>query len=813
MTNFLRTGLLMFLTLFFFISTTLAQTNLLNANDLSDVNIDNYSNEEIASLYQKAVASGIEESQLYSILQQRGLSQSEISKLRLRIQSITRTKGVADNRDYSDTTRVQRSRFDTATGRIPIKLLEPNSQVFGSELFSSNSLAFEPNLRIPPPPNYMLGPDDQLVISIYGFSEKKYDLRVNELGEIYIPNVGPILVSGLTLEQATAKIKNKLASTIYTAIRSGQTKVQVTLGKIRSIRVTVIGQAKKPGTFTVSSLTTLYNILYLCGGPTDMGSYRNIEVIRGKEKRKADLYDFLVYGNQRDNILLQEGDVIRIPYYSNRVSITGNVKREGKFEMLDGEKFSNLLHYCGGFTDVAFRGAVSVSRITDSVRKIIDLPSSQFASFITKGSDTYHISKLQEEYGNRVYVTGSVQRPGPYELTSGLSVGELIAKSGGTTSDAYLQSALIYRYLPNKLPAIESVNLDSILNLGQKVYLQKNDSLVINSIFYYRDKNLVTVEGKVRNPGQISWRKNLSLNDVLFEAGGITDAGDSSRIEISRRINNAKVEDANHMESKIINVNLANDGGRDILLSPFDVIIVKEKPGYTNQRVVIVNGEVISPGKYALEKSGSTIKDIISRTGGFKASADSNSITIRRFNNSALTPEERQNIFQRILNISSDSLDDNPKLRNELYNSYVLISVNLRNALENPESSDNLTLEDGDILTISRTSNLVKVSGEVYSPTLVAYKPKMNLRYYVEQAGNFMPRARKAGAFVIYPNGKTKSVKQYLFFRSYPEVIPRSEIFVPQKDRSNRNKMGATEWAVVVSALAIAGNVIVNLTK
>ena len=336
--------------------------------------------------------------------------------------------------------------------------------------------------------------------------------------------------------------------------------MQVTLGKIRSIRVTVIGQAKKPGTYTVSSLTTLYNILYLCGGPTPMGSYRDIEIIRGNQvKRTADLYDFLVNGNQTDNILLQEGDVIRIPYYKNRVTLNGNVKREGKFEMRDNETFRNLLTYSGGFTDNAFRGAVTVVRITNTEKKIIDLTADQFDTFKAAGSDKYVVGKLQEEFGNRIVISGSVLRPGQYELVPELTIKSLIEKAGGVTRDAYTKRISIFRYFNNKMPTMLSVDLDSVINQNKNVYLLKDDSVAVHSIFEFNDTSYVSVEGNVRKPGLVAWRENMSLRDLLLTAGGISEFGDSATIEISRRIRNANIDKANHNESRIFNINLTSD--------------------------------------------------------------------------------------------------------------------------------------------------------------------------------------------------------------------------------------------------------------
>ena len=807
-----RIVLFVFFTTLFCSNQLHAQTSLFDSKDLSNINIDDYSDADIISFYNKAIESGMSQSQLYKIVTDRGLPESEIIKLRSRIQQLSsqiRTQN--KNNQVSSSDSVVLHKYDSSEQYIPMQKFKNDEIIFGSELFTSNSLVFEPNLRIPAPPGYILGPDDEIIVSVYGYSEKRYDLTVNELGEVYIPNVGPINVSGLSIEKATEKIKSKLASTIYRAINTGKTNVQISLGKIRSIRVTVIGQAKKPGTYTISSLTTLYNILYLCGGPTPMGSYRDIEIIRGNQVKKiADIYDFLVNGSDKDNIILQGGDVIRIPYYKNRVTLSGNVKREGKFEMQDNETFDDLLRYCGGFTDDAYRGAVTVVRITRTEKKIIDLNADQFNRFKVNGSDKYIVRKLQDEFGNRIVISGNVIRPGQYQLTPELTLDSLIEKAGGLKRDAYTKRAIIFRYLKNKMPTTLSVDLDSLMQFKQNVYLVKDDSVSVHSIFEFEDSNYVSIEGKVRKPGIIHWRQNLTLRDLLISAGGISEFGDSSTIEISRRIRNADVDKANHSESDIFNIDLSDqtNKSRDVVLQPYDIVIVKTIPGYTPQRTVLVLGDVKSPGRYGLQKSGDKISDLLKRVGGFKASADSSSLTIRRKRESNLTVEEREKLFQRILNIDPDSLSLHPRLKDELYKSYDLISVDLTTALYNPDNSDNLVLEDGDVLTIDRSSNLVKISGEVYNPTIIPFKKNKNLKYYIEQAGSFTPYARKTGSLVIYPDGKAASVKHFLFFKSYPSVTARSEIFVPQKIKNNRQRLGVGEMALIVSALGILASVI-----
>lgn len=793
-----------------------AQKSLLDIKDLSQTNINDYSDSQLISLYNKLLESGISENQFSNLFEQKGLPVTEIAKLKDRLRAINYGKNDVQNEIKEEKSINELHPYDSIDIYSNQQKFQNDKTIFGSELFTSNSIVFEPNLHIPAPAGYILGPDDELVISIYGYSEKEYHVTVNQLGEIYIPNVGPINVNGLSIEKASDKIKSKLASTIYKAINSGATKVQITLGKIKSIRVTVIGEAKKPGTFTVSSLTTLYNILYLCGGPTPMGSYRDIQLIRSnEEKRIADLYDFLIKGNKKDNIILQEGDVIRIPYYKNRVTISGNVKREGKFEMLDSETFSDLLNYCGGFMDNAFRGTVTVIRITDTEKKIIDLKFSQYNSFKPNSSDEYIVRKLQDEFGNRIVIEGAVNRPGEYELAEGTTVKDLVEKAGGLKNDAYGKEISIFRYLSNKTPTTLSIDLDSSLQYGQQVNLQKNDSIYVHSIFDFADKNYITIEGNVRQPGIVQWRRNFTLRDLLLSVGGLTASGDSSNIEISRRMHNADIDKANHNESEVFNMNLLNISSpqSDVYLQPYDMVIVKALPGYTQQRSVLILGEVKSPGRYGLEKSGDKISDVMARTGGFKASADSTSITIRRSSKSNLTAEEKEKLFQRILNINADSLAQNSRLKNEIYKKYDLISIDLEAALSHPERPENLALEDGDVLTIERSSNLVSVSGEVYYPTIVPYKANKNLKYYVQQAGNFTSYARKTGALVIHPDGKAASVKHFLFFKSYPSVTPRSEIFVPQKNKSNKSSLSVAELALIVSSLAIIANVIINITK
>jgi protein involved in polysaccharide export with SLBB domain len=688
--------------------------------------------------------------------------------------------------------------------------------VYGAELFSKNSTVFEPNIRIATPSNYILGPDDEIIIHIYGFSEKQYILEVNKEGNIYIPGVGPLEVNGITMEQATAKIRSKLSSTIYTALTNGRTKLQVSLGKIKSIQVTVIGEANKPGTYTVSSMTTLFNLLYLCGGPSKFGTYRNIEIVRGKKAvRVVDMYDFFSKGDRSDDVLLQEHDVIRIPYCTNRVEIQGEVRRPGKFEFTQNESFETLLRYCGGLKDEAYQQNVTVYRFENKNRMVRDLFKDSFSLFLPKSGDVIYVNKMPAVFSNRLVIGGSVFIPGNYELSNGVALRQLIARAGGLLPDAYTKHISVFRYFENKLPTTASYNLDSLIANNADVFLEKDDSVHIYSIFDFREDQPVYVEGFVRNPGIFNWRDNITLADIIAEAGGIVELGDSANIEISSRNKEVDFRTNQSFESNIIALNILTDSNAgNYRLAPYDVVIVKKKPSITNQRMVIIEGEVILPGKYILKKSNDRILDILERSGGFKYTADSNYATIRRIIKSNFTFEEKERIFRRLLNNTKDTLEKNKTVFDELSKSHEIIRVNLYNLFrDGNQSSDNLILEDGDILQISKKTNIVKVFGEIYYPNIITHREDKNAKFYIRQAGNFMPTAEKDKMIVIYPNGRTSSIKKFLFFRKYPKVLPGSEIFVPQKNNKAKKGLSLAEWSVLVSSLALIGNMIISLNN
>lgn len=785
-----------------------AQGNFWEANNLSTLNVDQLSDNQILSFYNYVKETGMTESDLLQLASRKAIPQLQLIKLKDRMKKLALAgKEAAPGSGETEKT----PRFSDELLYTPIMQEEPiDSSIFGSELFSRSSTVFEPNLRIATPSSYVIGPDDELIVTVYGLSEKRYDLQVDEQGDVYVPNVGPINVNGLTIDEATALIKSKLSAGIYSSLKTGRTKMSLSLGKIKSIRVSVIGQAKKTGSFTVSSLTTLFNMLYLCGGPAANGSFRKIEVIRGNNVFKtADLYEFMLKGSQKDNILLREGDVVRIPYCEERVIISGNVRRPGKFESVANETMKDLLEHCGSFDAMAYKKSVTLFRITDNGKTTIDLPENNFGSFGIQNGDEVFVSPVRELFTNRIALFGYVHRPGYFELSTGLTVRSAVQKAGGLMPEAHLGNVSIYRYEENRVPTMMSFNLDSVIKGYADVTLQKNDSIYINSLFDFRDSLLVNVDGYVNKPTQMAWRKNLSLYDAIMEAGGIRQPGDSNRIEISRKVSRVNTSQSNQTETQTIFYSL-ND---NILLEPYDYIVVRNSPGFVTQRAVMIMGEVNFPGKYILEKSKERLSDLFKRSGGFKSSADSISITIRRKSQSALNREERERLFQRLLNINPDSIEANENLRSEIFRSYDLVSVKTAKISDNYESSDNLILEDGDIITVEKDNNLVKISGEVFYPTIITYEKNKGANHYIRQAGNFTSAANKKAVMVIYPDGRAKSVKRFLFFKNYPKITSRSEIFVPQKQERDKNKLSYGELALIVTSMGILANLIIALFK
>ncbi len=791
---------------------------LLN-QDLSTINVDQLSDTEILYYYNKLQQNHITPDQAEQIAAAKGMPQDQIQKLHDRLQTLLqKNPGLNSNvspspqTDSSATSRkvMNSDTMVTATEKIEKK-------IFGSELFSKSSLSFQPNLRIPTPVNYQIGPDDELNIDVFGYSEAHYKLTVSPEGTIYIPNAGPIFVSGLTMQQAYLKIKSKLAATIYKAIGSGKTDVEVTLGNIKSIRVTVIGESKRPGTYTVSSLSTVFNALYVCGGPNINGSYRNVALLRdNKVIRKIDLYDFLLSGDQTNNIGLRDGDVIRIPFYTSRVTLTGEVKRPGIYELIPGVTLQQVLDYAGGFTDSAYRADIKIIQLTERDRKVKDIAGSDLGNYLPESGDQISVGKILDRFENRVQIEGAVQRPGEFELTQGLTLKQLIEKADGLKEDAFTPRGIISRMKADLTPEIISFNILNVINNPQDdILLKKNDIIHISSIFDLKDSTFLNIEGEVRHVGNYRFKEGMTLKDLIFEAGGFTEAATGKRIEIARRVINSDAGGNSTETAQIILANSEKDlqlSNNQVMLEPYDVVIVRNNPGYFVQKTVTVSGEVMYPGQYIIDSTDEKISSLIARAGGLKSTADASAASLRRLNLlSDLSSQIKQENIAKLADLkstdSSNAAADS--LSKEAVKPYDLIGINLNEVITNPGITNDLILENGDMLFVPKKNQAVKVRGEVLFPTQFAFEQNRNMKYYIDRAGGFSSNALKRKSFVLGSNGNARKVSSFLFLKKYPDIYAGDEIFVPKIPE--RRALSTGEVVGISSAVISLASVIIAL--
>lgn len=863
-----------------------------STQNLSNVRVDELTDAQILNYQSQVEAMGLTEDQLEQVALSRGMSATEVQKLKDRIEKLKASGKISTTgknnmfgtsksqqqragRKYNfelgagDSTEVER---DTLSPQEKA-LQELRSRIFGANLFKNKQLTFEPNLRLATPRNYQIGPDDKLLIDIYGYSEASYELTVSPEGTVNVPYVGVIRVGGMTVEQATAKLKSRL-STIYTGLRAGNTHLSIAIGDIRSIKVVLTGEVVKPGTYTLPSLATVFNALYYSGGPTENGSFRKIELIRGGRRiATLDLYDFLVHGEFKNNVRLQDQDVIRIPPYQKRVEIVGEVKHPAIFEMLEGETVRDLLRFAGDFNERAYKARIKVLRNTDTERKISDVTSDDFGTYHPANGDKYFVDQILDRFENRVSIEGAVFRPGQFELESGLTVKQLIQKAEGLREDAFQNRAYITRLKSDLQTELISFDLAKVLS-GESadIPLQREDIVTVSSIFDLKEQYNVRVDGEVRAPGSLRYAEGMTLEDAIIQAGGLKEGATGQRVEISRRIRNSDALNASAQTAQVFQVNIdrsLKESASKFILQPFDIVVVRPASGYQVQRLVRIEGEVLYPGIYSLSKKDERVSDLIKRAGGFTALAFPDGASLKRMGppkqdsvsnmitenpygptiyqsgtmrsasgngfgkpglgagpggaspsdqllpyygngnggvrGGALSEEERIRQFQRLQRTISDTLSTNEV--EAIKNNYV--GINLPRILKKPGGKDDIFLEEGDILTIPKQLQTVKVSGQVLSPVTVVFSSNKGFKQYISNAGGFAERARKKSAYIIYANGSVKSAKKFLFFNNYPDVKPGSEIFVPKKAEGRKLQPG--EIVGITSGLTSLMAIIVAL--
>lgn len=783
----------------------------------SQVKVENLSDEQILAYWKKAKENGISDEQGFAMLRQRGVSEQQIEQLKERLEQLqgegdTATSGTTDRtkgRQLAGKPSAKKDQDKAAKETKDeelLRMLKPT--VFGADLFQREDLSFEPNLNIPTPVNYVVGPNDALNIDVYGFNETSGEFRVSPDGFIRVPGIGPIQVSGLTIEQASGRIRGKLAS-IYSGLGNGQTAVRITLGNIRSIKVLVVGESFRPGTYTLPSLATVYHALHASGGPGQKGSFRHIEVIRqGKVVSRVDLYDFLVKGQALGDIRLQDQDVIKVHTYRERVQLVGLVKRPALYEIKQGETLQQLIGYAGGFADNAYQDLVKLVRNTPKERSVQDIPVGTFASFRPQAGDVYTVGQILDRFNNRVSVEGAVFRPGDFSLEEGMTLRQLLEKADGLTEDAFISRATLVRKREDLSPEVVAVNLGELMSgKAADVSLRKEDRLVILSKFDLREERKVRIEGAVRNPGEYEFADNMAIEDLIILAGGVLETANLKDVEISRPKREVDVQQKGYQLADIIRVDVSQDlGSNSPILQPHDRIFIRKKPGEVLEtKVVKVSGEVFYPGEYSISTKNFRISELIGRVGGVLPNAYVQGASLTR----QLDVQNRETKRKQLEVMLKDSTETyREEFIKDALEKAVFVNIDLEKAMKHPGSEYDLMLKDGDQISVPAILQTVKVNGEVVYPKLVRHSTG-RLKYYVRQSGGYADKANKKGTYVLYPNGEVRTSRNFVLFRSNPKVRPGSEIFVPTQPE--RKKLSAGEAVGLGSALASMGLIIVTI--
>ncbi|QJW90721.1 ligand-binding protein [Spirosoma taeanense] len=674
---------------------------------------------------------------------------------------------------------------------------ETYRKLFGTSIFNDPAMAttFQPNISMATPRNYIVGPGDRLNIRMYGYSESDFSQVISPEGYVYIAKqtgIGPIFVSGLSVEQAKARITSRLA-TKFVGLRSSSygpqnTFLEVSLGDIRSIRVTVTGEAVRPGTYTLSSLSTVMNAIYQAGGPNELGSFRKVQLIRNNRVAATlDLYDYLLNGTQHNDLRLQDNDNIRFTTFISRVEITGTVKRNNIFEMLPGETLDRLLFYAGDFAANAYKGLVKVTRLTDRERKVIDVTAPEFKTFVMQDGDLVTVEQLLDRFENQVTIEGAVYRPGQYSLDQNKTLKQLIKTAEGLKGDAFTGRINIVRTREDLAIENITINLANVMaGTSPDVQLQREDQIIIPSRFDLTEQASISVQGEVNQPLEgIPYIMNMTLNDALVRVGGLKESAAASQVEVVRRKKDVDPRSASAQVAEIFRFNInrdlsLNSDENRFVLEPFDQIIVRRSPNYLVQTYANVEGEVILPGSYAIRSKDQKISDLVQLAGGLTPQAYIEGATLVR--RVKLSPDELSRQQQSIEELADDT-NNKTVVETEALSpdKPESIGINLKRILAKPGSQEDILVQEGDVLRIPKLLETVRLQGEVLLPTTVKYRPGQTFQDYISQAGGFTSKSQRRKAFVVYANGSVDRTRKFMFFNVYPRVEPGSEVVIPKK--------------------------------
>lgn len=828
-----KKGIIFFL---FFITLHVNGQDILQLKNFTNFKVELLSDADILKIKQQLSTQGVTIDQVRAVLVNRGMSFAEFSKLKSRLQSTSSTRNTStgkykyngketnsrslnEQKSLSDKNAVLNGNGskDSLSLLNEDRLIKPliDPKIFGAELFNRTEIfdpAFENDVyHMATPVNYELGPGDWVELVVFGQQEYADQLEITREGAINVESVGLVKIAGMSVEAAMVKLKSAM-SRAYPTLSSGNSKLSLTLSEIRTIHVTIVG-ANKSGTLDIPSLYGVYGALSKAGGPTNIGSFRNIELVRNnKVIHKIDLYKLLAKGDQTDNVRLKDNDVIRIPAYQNRVELSGQIKRPGLYEVLPNESFADILAFAGGFNDTAYTASVKVIRKNEREREVKDVAANTFASFKPSTGDQFVVSRILERFKNRIKLSGAVFRPDIYEFMQGMRVADLIEKADGVTEDAFLERALLVRQRDDMTREMKSINLHKALQQdpAHNLELRKEDELLVSSILDLKDSLRVTLQGEVHVPGEYHYIEGMTLKGLILQAGGFTDAS-SANIEVAHLISRDVVADNDLRSSVIENIQLTDTltlSELDVQLKPYDVVTVRKKPAYNKVESVLVVGQVQFPGPYALNTANERVSDLYKRVGGLLPTANLNGAYLKRFK----SDDERKRVAEDARRLQSLFSDSASRIIKDVEKEYDKIPLNMQMILKNPGSTEDVVLKSRDELIIPKIDDQVRVSGSVLQSTQIPYETGKSFKSYISSAGGFSRDAWRRSAYIVYANGRAATTKKFLVFKHYPRVHPGAEIIVPQEPPA-KSKVSATEFIGISSAIASLAGVVIALLR
>lgn len=778
---------------------------------------------QIAQFIQREARAGVSQSQIVTKLVQRGVTVDQIRRVRNQQQKQVTENGVTASAPTAESGAEKRMRTnndgtvkqelntaktgttteintnasdDVADVESDIKATSNinegvGKKVFGRDIFNQRALSFEPNMNIATPQTYVLGPGDQVIVDVYGASQRTLQLTISPEGDITVPGYGPIQVSGLTVASANAKIRSTLGS------RYSSSNVKLTVGNTRTIMINVMGEVRTPGTYHLSAFSTVFHALYMAGGINDLGTLRNIKVYRnGNLISIVDIYEYILNGRLAGNVRLQEGDVIQVGPYDCLVGITGKVKRPMFYEMRKNESVATLLKYAGGFTGDAYKKSIRLTRQAGERYSVFTVDEFEMNSFQVDDGDAVVVDGMLNRYDNMVEIKGAVFRPGQYQLGNEInSVRSLITHAEGVTEDAFTARGVMHRMKEDRTLEVIPVDIQGILaGTVPDIPLKNEDVLFIPTQADLRQQRTLTIYGEVMSPGTYQFADNTTLEDLILQAGGLTDAASLAKVDVSRRIVDPMSTTSSRTLAKTFTFSLRDgfvvDGTPGFILEPYDQVYVRRSPGYMTQRNITVSGEVLFEGNQTLVNKNMRLTEAIKAAGGVTEDAYVKGARIER----RLNDDERSRRSFLLKQLSSQAEgNDSVKIEQlDLGDTYT-VGIHLEKALENPGSEYDVVLREGDRILVPEYNGTVKISGNVMYPNTVVYSPGKSYKYYINQAGGYGNRAKKSKTWIIYQNGTMAQVGHGA------KIEPGCEIVVPTKPKANPAL--TTQWISIAQSV------------